>query len=197
MGVSKAQSTLQNSIFKSSIDDILSSDEKEYLKKHSIIKMCNNPNWEPIEFAKKHDLNQMSGIAIDTLHLLENKLNIKFQNVPTDSWSQSQQFLKEKKCDILPAVNIHGYPNELIQCFMNIFNNAKDALKENNKQNDRYIFISQEVVDNYVIIKFKDNAGGIPENIINKVFEPYFTTKHQSQGTGLGLHMAYNLIVDG
>ncbi len=94
-------------------------------------------------------------------------------------------------------INIHGYPNELIQCFMNIFNNAKDALIENNKENNRYIFISQETINNKVMIRFKDNAGGIPKNIINKIFEPYFTTKHKAQGTGLGLHMTYNLIVDG
>ena len=40
-------------------------------------------------------------------------------------------------------------------------------------------------------------GGGIDENIIEKIFEPYFTTKHQSQGTGLGLNMTYRLIVDG
>ena len=51
--------------------------------------------------------------------------------------------------------------------------------------------------NNHAIIEIKDNAGGIKDEIINKVFEPYFTTKHQSQGTGLGLHMTYNLIVDG
>ncbi len=99
--------------------------------------------------------------------------------------------------DLTEDINIQGYPNELIQCFINIFNNAKDALVENNKEGNRYIFISQETIDNNVVIKFKDNAGGIPEDIINKIFEPYFTTKHQSQGTGLGLHMTYNLIVDG
>jgi len=47
------------------------------------------------------------------------------------------------------------------------------------------------------IIKIKDNAGGVPNNILPKIFEPYFTTKHKSVGTGLGLHMTYNLIVDG
>ena len=51
--------------------------------------------------------------------------------------------------------------------------------------------------DNNAIIKIKDNAGGIDPEILPKIFEPYFTTKHQSQGTGLGLHMTYNLIVDG
>ena len=42
----------------------------------------------------------------------------------------------------------------------------------------------------------KDNAEGIPEDILPKIYEPYFTTKHQSQGTGLGLHMTYRLITE-
>ncbi|WP_292658555.1 transporter substrate-binding domain-containing protein [Nitratifractor sp.] len=68
-----------------------------------IIKMCNNPNWEPIEFAKGGDMSQMSGIAIDILKLLEPKLNVEFRNVPTHSWVESQQFLKAGRCEILPA----------------------------------------------------------------------------------------------
>ncbi len=99
--------------------------------------------------------------------------------------------------DLEENIHIQGYPNELIQCFMNIFNNAKDALVENNDEDNRYIFISQKVENNNVIIEFKDNAGGIKEDILNKVFEPYFTTKHKSQGTGLGLHMSYNLVTNG
>ena len=93
-------------------------------------------------------------------------------------------------------INIKGYPNELIQCFMNLFNNAKDVLIEK-PEGDRYIFISQYIEDNNLIIEFKDNAGGIEKNILPKIFEPYFTTKHKSKGTGLGLSMTYNLIVNG
>jgi len=81
----------------------LSQDEMKYLEQKRIIKMCNNPNWEPVEFALNNDQSKMSGIAIDVLKLVGKKLNVEFQNVPTKDWSESQQFLKDKKCDILPA----------------------------------------------------------------------------------------------
>jgi len=68
-----------------------------------VIRMCNNPNWAPIEFAEDGDMSRMKGIAIDTLRLIEKKENLRFVNVPTKSWSESQRFLREKKCDILPA----------------------------------------------------------------------------------------------
>ena len=99
--------------------------------------------------------------------------------------------------DLEECIEINGYPNELIQCFINIFNNSKDALVEKEiAEDERYIFISQYKIDNNVFIEFKDNAGGIPESILPKIFEPYFTTKHQTQGTGLGLHMTYEFIIN-
>ncbi|MEA3383061.1 MAG: 7TM diverse intracellular signaling domain-containing protein [Campylobacterota bacterium] len=94
------------------------------------------------------------------------------------------------------TIKINGYENELTQSLINIFNNAKDILVEK-KIDEKLIFISTFVKKDKATIKIKDNGDGIPENIISKIFEPYFTTKHQSQGTGLGLHMTYNLIVDG
>ncbi|MCK5111637.1 MAG: ABC transporter substrate-binding protein [Arcobacteraceae bacterium] len=104
MGLTKDKIDLDKFIYQPSTKtNILTEDEKNYLKNYKIIKMCNNPNWEPIEFAKDGNMNNMSGIAIDTLKVIEEKLNIKFQNVATKSWSESQQFLKDKKCDILPC----------------------------------------------------------------------------------------------
>jgi len=93
-------------------------------------------------------------------------------------------------------IYINGYENELIQCLINISNNAKDALNIN-KIEEKLIEISTSIENNRAVIKIKDNAGGIPNEVFPKIFEPYFTTKHKSQGTGLGLNMTYNLIVNG
>ncbi|MEA3315136.1 MAG: PAS domain-containing protein [Campylobacterota bacterium] len=93
-------------------------------------------------------------------------------------------------------ITLNGYPNELTQCFINIFNNSKDAFKDKDIE-ERLFFISTTLEEDKVIISFKDNANGIPKDILPKVFEPYFTTKHKSQGTGLGLHMTFNLITKG
>jgi len=87
------------------------------------------------------------------------------------------------------------YPNELIQCFINIFNNSKDAYAKD--CDNKLFFIEVHENGNTLDLTFKDNAGGIPKDVINKIFEPYFTTKHKSKGTGLGLHMTYNIITEG
>ena len=84
---------------------------------------------------------------------------------------------------------------ELSQVIINIFNNAKDVLLEK-KIDDSYIKIDCIVENNIAIITIEDNGGGIPEDIMLKIFDPYFTTKHQSQGTGLGLHMSYKIITE-
>lgn len=99
--------------------------------------------------------------------------------------------------DIQEDISIVGHKNELIQCLINIFNNSKDALKENCSEEHRYIFISALKDEKNLTIHFKDSGGGIPEDILPKIFEPYFTTKEKSKGTGLGLSMTYNMIVEG
>ena len=98
--------------------------------------------------------------------------------------------------DIDEKIRIDAYPSELIQCYMNIYNNSNDAFHHNDVK-DRIILISTIKDDNTLSIIFQDNAGGIKDDVLPKIFEPYFTTKHKSQGKGLGLHMTYNLIVNG
>ncbi|MEY4503834.1 MAG: hypothetical protein RL154_126 [Pseudomonadota bacterium] len=89
---------------------------------------------------------------------------------------------------------ILGYKNEFTQVLVNILNNAKDAIQQNNNDNNRFINIKAYNENSKVNILISDNAGGIPTNIIDKIFDPYFTTKHASQGTGLGLYMSKMII---
>ena len=88
-----------------------------------------------------------------------------------------------------------GFKNEFIQVLINIFNNSIDALLLNTNKY-KYIEIEEILHKDKYILKIKDNAGGIDNSIIHKVFEPYFTTKHKSQGTGIGLYMSLQIIND-
>ena len=88
---------------------------------------------------------------------------------------------------------VTGLENEFIQVILNIINNSINAFEDKNNTH-KFIFIDAYKENNKVMIKIKDNAGGIKENIIDRVFEPYFTTKHKSQGTGIGLYMSLEII---
>jgi len=93
-------------------------------------------------------------------------------------------------------INSFGDPKQLVQALINILNNSKDALKEAQDIQEKLVFImtAKEEDGKYLNITIKDNAGGIPQNILDKIFEPYFTTKHKSQGTGLGLYISHTII---
>jgi signal transduction histidine kinase len=127
------------------------------------------------------------------------KENIKLSTITDSFLNLVSSSIKKHEINFINKVNqeikFEALPNELNQCFINLFNNTKDAFKP--KAENKIIILDAILNDNEVIISFQDNAGGIPENIIDKIFEPYFTTKHQSQGTGLGLHMVYKMIVEG
>jgi C4-dicarboxylate-specific signal transduction histidine kinase len=92
-------------------------------------------------------------------------------------------------------IYVYNFSNEFSQALINILHNASDALKNNLKDHElRLIKITTKQVNNNAIIEILDNAGGINKEIITKVFEPYFTTKHKYQGTGLGLYMTHKII---
>ncbi|WP_198305331.1 cache domain-containing protein [Arcobacter vandammei] len=90
-------------------------------------------------------------------------------------------------------IEITSYENELIQALINILNNARDELI--GKTQEKYIFIDINKKDNHIKIVIKDNAGGIKKENISKVFNPYFTTKDKTQGTGIGLYMTQEIIL--
>ena len=95
--------------------------------------------------------------------------------------------------------NIENYQlmsieNDLIQVLINILNNARDVLITKEKAR-RLIFINTYQKKNSSYIEIIDNAGGIEDNIIDRIFEAYFTTKDESQGTGIGLHMSKEIVI--
>ncbi|WP_226800748.1 sensor histidine kinase [Aliarcobacter butzleri] len=92
----------------------------------------------------------------------------------------------------IETIEFESYENELIQALINILNNSRDELIK--KDDERFIFVDAFEKDNFINITIKDNAGGVIKENLNKIFEPYFTTKYKSQGTGIGLYMTEEII---
>jgi signal transduction histidine kinase len=86
-----------------------------------------------------------------------------------------------------------GFKNELLQVLLVVLNNARDALEGSDIEN-KMIFITTFEDEEYIYISILDNANGIKEEYISKIFDAYFTTKGDSDGTGIGLHMANQII---
>ena len=129
-----------------------------------------NPNKEAKDFS-------VENIFQKALYLVENQLNKNKINVVKNI----------KDCYIF------GFENEFLQVILNILNNAKDELEKKDIK-EKYIFIDIEEIEDKIKISIKDNAGGIRDEIIEKIFEPYFTTKINSHGTGIGLYMSKQIV---
>ncbi len=95
--------------------------------------------------------------------------------------------------NIKKDITILGYKNELSHVCLNILNNAIDALKTS-KVKDKKILIIVKKEKKDIIISIIDNGGGIKEENLEKIFEPYFTTKLKDKGSGIGLYMAKQII---
>ena len=120
----------------------------------------------------------------------ENLIN-KLEKLISVEFKENNIYLIKK----IEKLEILNYENEILQVLINIVNNAKDEFKKDDNKLIGYVFIDLYKEDESLIIKIKDNAGGINEEIIDRIFEPYFTTKHQSKGTGIGLYMSEEIIL--
>jgi len=92
------------------------------------------------------------------------------------------------------VITYRGYPKELGQALLNIFYNASEVIREREIENGRVDVVLREE-ENRILLEICDNAGGIPVEIIDEIFDPYFSTKESKNGTGLGLYMS-KLIVE-
>ena len=125
--------------------------------------------------------------------IIQNRIDISLKIVI--STLEANHIKLIKNIDYSNPIKLEVVVGELSQVIINIINNAKDILLER-KVEDAWIKVGLEKNSSFVTIWIEDNAGGVPSEIISKIFDPYFTTKHKSQGTGLGLHMSYKIVTE-
>lgn len=176
----------------------------------SIIEMCINNLLLDVELGEldMQELKTQLQDMIKQTHYLSNTID-DFRNffrpkrhneedMSIEELVQSALTLMEKSFEVhgieiifdtTQKIEARKYSKELLQVFLNILGNAKEALLEKRPLKPHIILHVEENEQN-IVVKIIDNAGGIDEEIIKKIFDPYFSTKNQKDGTGLGLYMS-------
>lgn len=131
-----------------------------------------NPNKSKKEFSLKEVIQK--SIELSKYQLEREEITLNF-------------FLKED-------LRVFGFKNELIHVLLNLIGNSKDVLASKTELPQRIIHIIAKENEQAIYINVIDNGGGIKSDIIPKVFDPYFTTKHKSVGTGIGLFMSKQMV---
>ncbi|MCH9812343.1 MAG: PAS domain-containing protein [Epsilonproteobacteria bacterium] len=86
------------------------------------------------------------------------------------------------------------YENEMMQVILNLLKNAQDNFKEKRIKNPKIKISTMDLDNGKVRLEIFDNGGGIEEEVLQKIFDPYFSTKHEKDGTGLGLYMCKTIV---
>jgi len=146
--------------------------------------------------------------------MLQHSKKSSGQKEPTDINALSDEYLrlsyhglraKDKSFNATMKTNFDGdiskiniIPQDIGRVILNLFNNAFYAVTEKKKLNipgyEPTVSVSTNKIDGHISIKVKDNGNGIPQNIVDKIFQPFFTTKPTGEGTGLGLSLSYDII---
>ena len=129
--------------------------------------------------------DQMSNVDIN--HVVDTTLT-----VAKNEWKHVAEVSLDLASD-LPAIS--GYASELNQAFLNIIVNAAHAIADHTTDGMGTLEFKTHLVDGFVELQIKDSGGGIPESVQHRIFEPFFTTKEVGKGTGQGLAIAHNVIV--
>ena len=113
--------------------------------------------------------------------------------------AKDKSFNVEMRTDFDISIGkINIIPQDIGRVLLNLYNNAFYAVTEKAKQQPKdyepTVSVSSKKMDNKVILTVKDNGNGIPQKVIDKIFQPFFTTKPTGEGTGLGLSLSYDII---
>ncbi len=131
---------------------------------------------------------------VEINQLVYESINLAYHGVRA-THKDFQCAIKEQFESTIPPFYV--IPQDLSRVFLNIANNAFYALREKTVTNPAFkseLKITTALQDNKVEIRIKDNGTGIPKEKVDKIFQPFFTTKPSGQGTGLGLSMSYDII---
>jgi PAS domain S-box-containing protein len=175
--------TTNNLMFKIMLDDV---DKKFFKTELDLIAEYTQHLSKTIDdfkdFFKDNKLKEtvaLTPIIRDTLDIMEASIRNKNIEIITDLQCEDE---------------ITTYPSEIKQVALNLLKNAEDALLEKEILEPTIIISSRTIDENTLEISVQDNAKGIPINILDKLFEPYFSTKKEKDGTGLGLYMSKTII---
>ncbi|MDA8083599.1 MAG: PAS domain S-box protein [Nitrospiraceae bacterium] len=150
---------------------------------------------------EKADFDTMRAVG-DVLSLFSAELRANGIVYRLTCHTHGRTFDDEASIVSCPEKVVNGFRNEFEHVILNLVNNARDAIRESMDSGRMaapghgLIMFDFYSADRTIIIKVGDNGGGIPCGSIGRVFEPYFTTKDQSRGTGLGLYMSKIIIED-
>ena len=150
------------------------------------------------------DINQLSQHLSSTIDDFRNFFKREQEEVETTFLTVLREcltligpMLKSSAIKVMKNIDedpiFHTHHNEIKQVVLNIIKNAEDAIQENKIENPK-ISVNIFQKNNYAVMQIEDNAGGIPEHIINNIFNPYFSTKKEKDGTGLGLYMSKTIV---
>ena len=156
--------------------------EKEYTRANSVLQYMSNTIDDFRTFFQHNEESKLFSIndAIDSISSLVSK-GLEHNNITMDVAVDKE-------------LQIFGHNNEFVQVLLNLINNSREAITAQKRSG--LIKITANDRGNTIHITVEDNGGGIETQDMEQIFEPYFTTKHQTQGTGLGLYMSHQIIVN-
>ncbi len=143
-------------------------------------KRCKEITHKLLSFARKTD-SRIQNVDLNTM--LEELVALSAQRAKYANVTLSTLFMKH-----LPSTRVSQ--SELQQVFLNLINNALDAMEKQGGE----IKITSMIDENDIVISVEDNGPGIPISNLNRIFDPFFTTKPVGKGTGLGLSICYGII---
>ncbi|MBF0506485.1 MAG: PAS domain-containing protein [Nitrospirae bacterium] len=132
--------------------------------------------------SKEREIFDVREVVDETIFLMKAQLQNNYIDI---------EIISEKE-----GLAVNGYTNEFKHVLLNLINNAKDAILVRKAKEKCQAKITIQISEEHdkVILRVRDTGGGIPEGIMNKIFDPYFTTKDEGTGTGIGLYISKTMI---